>query len=346
MPAPDRIREAVGALLGEAGVPGAAIAVLRPGAPPLRLGVGFRDPGRRAPMPADARTWSYSLMKTWIAAAAMRLAAHGRLDLDAPMAPAAAPLDPRVTMRHLLGHTAGLGDYGGLPAYHAAVRARLAGPWPRAEFVRRVLPEGPIHPPGRGFAYSNVGYMLASEAVAAAAGMPLGAALDALVFRPAGMVRTEVATALRADLASAWTRHLPEVGPLVDLSRRYHPGWVAHGVAAIDALDAARSLEALFAGRIAPLVRVAAMATPVDVLGAHPVFARAGYGLGLMLDLASPYGVLAGHAGEGPGYTLAAFHAPDVAGRPAAIAVLTNGEAPDLGLRGVLAVAGALAGGR
>ncbi len=345
MTTPDRIHAAITDLLAEAGVRGAAIAVIRPGHPALTLGIGRRGLAGTRPMAADARTYAYSLTKTWIAAAAARLAADGRLDLDAPARGwlPEVDIDTAITLRHLLGHTAGLPDYGPDRSYHDAVRAHPGRPWSRTEFLDRTLPAGPLWPPGKGWAYSNVGYLLVREIVVAASGRSFAAALDALVFRPAGMNATQVVTGFPAGLTPGWSGYLASRSAPVDAARAYHPGWVAHGVAVTTALDAARSLDALFAGAIVPPALVAELARPVHTFDDHPIFRQPAYGLGLMLDLASPWGVLAGHAGEGPGYSTAAFRFPDLGGRPATIAALANGEAPDLGIRCVLAAAHVLA---
>jgi D-alanyl-D-alanine carboxypeptidase len=51
-----------------------------------------------------------------------------------------------------------------------------------------------------------------------------------------------------------------------------------------------------------------------------------GYGLGLIADLESPYGVLYGHSGGGPGYTSVALHVQPPRGEPVTVAVLSNTE--------------------
>jgi D-alanyl-D-alanine carboxypeptidase len=76
---------------------------------------------------------------------------------------------------------------------------------------------------------------------------------------------------------------------------------------------------------------LAAMLEAVPVPGAHPPFVHPGYGLGLMVDLGSPYGRVAGHAGGGPGYSTAAFHFPDVLGQRLTSVALVNRDQPDLG---------------
>jgi CubicO group peptidase (beta-lactamase class C family) len=62
----------------------------------------------------DVVPW-WSFTKTLIAAAALRLAERGRLALDEPLT--GLPYTPR----QLLQHRAGVGDYGQLPDYQAAV---------------------------------------------------------------------------------------------------------------------------------------------------------------------------------------------------------------------------------
>ena len=76
--------------------------------------------------------WSFT--KTLIAACALRLVDEGKLTLDTPVA------GQSYTLRALLQHRAGVGNYGGLAEYHAAV-ARRGQPWTDAELFARVPPE-------------------------------------------------------------------------------------------------------------------------------------------------------------------------------------------------------------
>lgn len=47
-------------------------------------------------------------------------------------------------------------------------------------------------------------------------------------------------------------------------------------------------------------------------------------------DLASRHGVLWGHDGEGPGYAVSAFHAPDLRGQPATACAIRAVERSDV----------------
>ncbi|MCD6070658.1 MAG: serine hydrolase, partial [Microvirga sp.] len=70
--------------------------------------------------------WSFT--KTVLAAAALVLVCDGRIGLDDPVE------DKPYTLRHLLQHRSGLGNYRDLRAYHEAV-ARGDDPWPVSELL-------------------------------------------------------------------------------------------------------------------------------------------------------------------------------------------------------------------
>lgn len=240
----------------------------------------------------------WSLTKTLIAAAALRLAETGRLDLDRRLRGRA------FTLRQLLRHRAGLADYGGLPEYHAAV-ARGDAPWTEAELFERIGP--PRFAPGRGWSYSNPGYLLARRAVEAAHGGGLGAALTDLVLAPLG---------LSARLAEA----RGDVSGLPD----YDPGWVFHGVVVGPVVEAALALHGVLTGGLLKPESLAALRAWQAVGGALPgrPWITCGYGLGLMQGtmrtarMRAPL-YLEGHGAAGPG-SVGAIYRDLATGRTAA----------------------------
>ncbi len=251
--------------------------------------LGPHDPPS-APVP-----W-WSLTKVALAAGALALVAGEKLALDAPLG--ARPF----TLRQLLQHTAGVPDYGGLAAYHEAV-ARRDEPWRTDELLRRVDAETLLFPPGRGWAYSNVGYLIVRRLIEDSAGEEIDAALRRLVFTPLRVPGVRLAR-IPSDLAvTAWGN---EAG--------YHPGWVYHGLLIGTPAEAALFLDRLLSGLLLPRVLLDAMAEPYPLGG--PMQGRpwrtAGYGLGLMIDVASPRGRYHGHTGQGPGSTAAAYRFADL----------------------------------
>jgi len=210
--APDRL-DRIGALLDEAvgdgGIPGAVAAV---GQGPVTLGrwvTGQADAIDGRPMQADTVFDLASLTKVVATTTVtLALAGRGELGLGDPVAaylPAAAVgRDDGVTVARLLTHTAGL------PGSRSFYR------WcgSRAELLRDLHQITPERPPGSQVAYSDPGFMLLGEVVAAVAGEPLDAAVRRLVtgplgltatgFRPNGPAVRFAATERRGD-GTAWT---------------------------------------------------------------------------------------------------------------------------------------------
>ena len=233
--------------------------------------------------------WSFG--KTVIASAALALVAQNRLSLDEPVR------GKPFTLRQLLGHSAGLRCYGTLPAYHAAVAAGEL-PWSVEEMLRRVDADTLAYEPGHGWGYSNVGYLLVGGLIETAAGLPLGQALQHLVFTPLGIAGVDVAR-VPADLdKTAWGN-----------ARRYHPAWVYHGLLVGTPSAAALFLHRLLAGDLLPPDLLVAMQDGTLVGGAlvgRP-WTTVRYGLGLMMGRGQPPGDYVGHTGGGPGSTSAVY---------------------------------------
>ncbi|MEI4472676.1 serine hydrolase domain-containing protein [Frigidibacter sp. MR17.24] len=249
----------------------------------------------------------WSVTKTAIAILALRQVAAGRLALDAALAPALpGDLASGITLRRLLAHEAGLPDYGSLPGWHAAVAAG-GDPWPRDRLLAETLAQGRPGPPGQGFHYSNIGYLLAREALERASDRDLATLFAEDLAAPLGLDDSRIATG-RADLARvSW---LPAGG--------YHPGWVAHGLAIGPPSAAARLLAALAGGELlpAPLLAEMTRARPLGAAVPGRPWRRHGYGLGLMIGDLGAAGRVIGHSGGGPFSSAAVYHLPDRPGRP------------------------------
>jgi D-alanyl-D-alanine carboxypeptidase len=289
---------------------------------------------RPASLAQEPSFLAYSITKTFTAALVMLLHEEGRLSLESPVNrwfPRITAAE-RISIRQLLGHTAGIRDYGGLPAYHEAVRSSPSIPWSFDEFAAATFDHGLLFEPGTAWAYSNPGYMLLKRIAEEVTGGSFATLVTMRIARPLGLRDTFVAESI-ADLtalAPAQSRAISVDGRPVDVRRRYHPGWVSHGVVAASPSDIARFYQALFTGRLVLASSLREMTTGVPVPDAPPQWHQPVYGLGLMGDLASPWGELWGHGGGGPGYTTSAVHAPDPAGRAVTVCAMVALEAPDV----------------
>jgi D-alanyl-D-alanine carboxypeptidase len=94
----------------------------------------------------------------------------------------------------------------------------------------------------------------------------------------------------------------------------FHPSWVSHGLLLGPPTDIVRFMHGIFTGALLP------PRLRDQMRHRHPVVAElkdrpwrtAGYGLGLMMDIASPLGLCIGHSGQGPDSVAATYHFPDL----------------------------------
>lgn len=268
--------------------------------------------------------WSFT--KTLLATCAMRLVEQGRLDLDRPVE------GYPFTLRHLLQHRAGVGNYGGMPAYEEAIASGQA-PWNDAELFARVPLDRLLFEPGSGFAYSNVGYLLVRRLVERARGTDLGTVLQDLVLKPLGLGSARLATTREDMDATVFTG-----------GHGYHPGWAFHGTVVGPASEAALCLHRLLTGDLLAARSLAAMRRGQPVGGPVPgrPWMAPSYGLGLMTGtMRAPDGTpieVLGHSAGGPGSVGAVYHAP-ATGRTVAVFAERDGDAAEYEAVRLLALA-------
>jgi len=294
-------------------------------AEPVRTLVLGRKRGRDATDPAGRRALVYSLTKTILAAAVLRLVARGVVELDGPAErwlPELAGRAGSVSVAQILTHRAGLPDYGGRADYHAAVAAG-AGPWSGDEYLARCGVAGGEGPPVGSFAYSNIGYLLIGRLLERAGGAPLAEVLEREVFAPLGLTSAALLRD-RADLDGLFFGPSPAFGGAA-VAEAYHPGWVSHGVVAMTAADACRFIHGLTEEYLPGLLlRRMRDGLPVGgPMGGRP-WVEPSYGLGMMVELDPAAGPYWGHTGGGPGVTPAAYHTPGPV--PVSVAVFLDGE--------------------
>ncbi|MBF6636932.1 beta-lactamase family protein [Rouxiella silvae] len=257
---------------------------------------------------AAARFPYWSFTKTVIAICAMKLSDTGMVELDTHLDGEA------YTLRQLLQHTAGIADYGQLADYHRDVAARQL-PWPREKLLAAVKAKGTLFPPGEGWAYSNVGYMLAREHLESVSGRSFSSLLNELIIAPLGLQSVELATTQEQFASLHW-----------QAAAQYHPGWVYHGCLTGTANDAAKILHALFSGELLSDKIREHMLVRYPLGGAIPgrPWTECGYSLGLMSGKIDQGKRAIGHSGAGPFCVNAVYHFPDRAD-PITVACFSEG---------------------
>ncbi len=266
--------------------------------------------GEIAADPCGVRLFPWwSITKTVLAAAALKLVEYGRLALDDRLS------DRPFTLRQLLQHRAGVPNYGGLPAYHEAV-AGGDEPWPVDELLERVDADRLLFQPSEGWAYSNVGFLFVCRIIEEATSTDAASVMEDLVLTPLGLTSCRLAK-LPSDLE----------GTAFGNAAGYHPGWVYHGLLVGSAIDAVRFLDGLVSGRLLPPDLLTTMTEAHPLGGALPgrPWRSTGYGLGLMIGRMGGSGMAIGHSGAGPGSVSAAYHFPD-ADPPCTIVAFAAGD--------------------
>ncbi len=320
--------------LASADIPGATIALIVDGEP-WTVAVGHADLDRTRPLAPKAVFPLYSITKTIVATLLLHMIERKEsMSLDDTLQQRLRdfPIDHPILIRQVLNHTAGLPDYGSIATYHRDLQDHPDQPWSPSRFLAETLTDGLLFIPGHGWQYSNIGYMLLRLIVEAESGLPLSLLLQQVLVSPYGLTSFGVATRLAEmhPLTPGFSTSLNPESRIENVTSRYHPGWVAHGLVVGNALDTARFLWLLLGERRildAILVNEMLLETPVDTT--HPWMRRPAYGLGVMIDRANPYGVVAGHTGGGPGYSTAAYHFPAVNGRQVTATVLVNRDGAD-----------------
>ncbi len=179
------VGDAVAGYLADDSVPGIAFAAVDRDGPILSGVGGWRDLAARRPVDADTLFEVGSIGKTFAARIVLRLVDEGRLGLHDPVVVhlpwfRVPRTGDRITIHHLLSHTAG-------------ITAGIDGtPEGRIQVWRlRFLPPGSA--PGRRQHYSNVGYKALGLVIEAAEGRPYPDVLRDRILAPLGMRASEPA---------------------------------------------------------------------------------------------------------------------------------------------------------
>jgi len=184
-----RAERLVADAIASGALPGAALAIGRGEQLVLRRGLGRADFGAAAdPISPDGTLYDLASLTKVLAttAAVMLLYEDGVIELDAPVVQYIPEFRGRfrdagihrMTVRHLLTHTAG---------YPAGSDLRAPN---RIEMRQRALHTALVGHPGRHMIYSDVGYTVLWELASRLADEPLHRLLDRRIYAPLGMSST------------------------------------------------------------------------------------------------------------------------------------------------------------
>lgn len=200
---------------------GAVVLVAQGGRLVYRRAAGMADREQKRPMLEDALFRLASVSKPIVSAAALVLAAQGRLELDAPVArylPYFLPAledgsVPTITVRHLMTHTAGLSyrffqEEGGSYAHAQVSDGMDDSSISLRENLVRLASAPLLFAPGTQWKYSIATDVLGAV-IEAASALPLPQAVTELVTGPLGMRDTGFVASDPSRLATAYANASP-----------------------------------------------------------------------------------------------------------------------------------------
>ncbi len=318
-PVPSPLSAQIDGLLGrryEADQPGAVVLVVKEGKVIHRKAYGLASLELNVPMRPDQVFRIGSITKQVTAAAVLKLAEEGKLDLKAPASRYLEEL-PKVwdvvTVEQLLNHTAGIPSHKDHPTYKARMREDMTP----AELLEAFVANLPLEfEPGTRYRYSDTGYILLGMLLERVSGQAYGELVQKRFFDPLGLKHMQYGseTELIEGLVPGYTK-----GPKPCAYRSTTQAFASGGLVS-DADDVDRWLLALYEGKVLKPESLARMMTPLKLKDGKEV----GYGFGIGFR---PLGKarLAGHAGGVPGFK--SWAETDPATRTVVV-ILNNTDAP------------------
>lgn len=154
-------------------------------------GYGFADRKDEIPSTFETRFHIASLSMQFTAAAALRLVDEGKLSLDTSVGEFVPGIKgaEKITVRDLLTERSGLPDINGLPDYNDLLQQHQTP----ASLVAKIDGKELLFEPGTKFLHEeHSAYNLLALIVEKKTGLPFAAAVERLVFRPAGLRASQV----------------------------------------------------------------------------------------------------------------------------------------------------------
>jgi D-alanyl-D-alanine carboxypeptidase len=317
------------------GYPGCVAAVALQDGSVISAAAGMADPDISAPMTVEHRFMSGSIGKSFVAAVALALSLERRLDLDDPISTwlgdepwfERLPNGPDITTRMLLRHASGLEDHVSTWEYalEAGWKYFVTDPdvtFSPQELIEIILDREPLFPPGKGYSYTDTGYILVGLIIEEVAGASYYAELQRRFLDPLDLDLTS--PAIRRDLEGLAVGHtgpddnmvaiahllMPEK-TVIDGELVFDPNteWTGGGLVT-NPRDLVVWAKTLYEGRALRGSYTRELLTPGYVPMPRTPDEPPAYGLGVRMSM-SALGPAYGHGGFFPGFNSAMSYFPE-----------------------------------
>jgi D-alanyl-D-alanine carboxypeptidase len=306
--------------------PGATAAYVLPDGTAEVVAVGFADIEREIPMAPESRMLAASIGKTFVGATLLDLAGDGLLALDDPVSKwlgdrpwfERLPNHGSITLRQLLNHNSGIPNHVESERFAQAFSDRwddIDNPFAPEELIEFVLDEQPLFSAGKGWHYTDTGYLLLGLVIEKVTGRSW---YDEVVIRflnPLKLSRTEPSD--QVDLPGLPAGYMAEDNafglPPKTISAPGRMVWSPRiewsgGGFISNSRDLAVWGKMLYEGQVMEHDYLD------DLLASVPVAdtdSSTGYGLAVAVHFGGPFGPTYGHGGWIPGYTSSLRYYPE-----------------------------------
>jgi len=275
-------------------IPGVALLVSRGGKIVQAEGFGLSNVELQVPVKPETVFQSGSVGKQFTATAVMMLVEEGKVGLDDPLTkyfPDAPSAWKEVTVRELLSHTAGFGDY---PA-----KFNFRKDWTEAELLKLVEGIPLAYPPGTKWDYSNLGFLTLGILIHRVTGEFYGDFLQQRIFHPLDMQTTRIISeadivpnrAAGYRLVKGELKNQEWVAPMVNTT--------ADGSLYFSILDLSKWDAALYTEKLLKRSSLDQMWTPAKLKNGQPN--KDGYGFGWFIEEKHGHHVIS-HDGSWQGF--------------------------------------------
>ena len=275
-------------------IPGLSLLVINDGKTIRAEGFGLANVELQVPVKPESVFQSGSVGKQFTATAVMMLVEEGKVGLDDPLTkyfPEAPASWKEATVRELLSHTAGLGDY--------PKDFDMRKDWTEDEELKLIESIPLAYPPGTSWEYSNLGYATLGFLIHRVTGEFYGDFLQQRIFQPLGMRSTRIIS--EADivpnrsagyrLAKGELKNQEWVSPLLNTT--------ADGSLYFTILDLAKWDAALYTEKLLKHSSLELMWTPVKLKNGE--INKGNYGFGWEIDQRSGHRCIH-HGGSWQGF--------------------------------------------
>lgn len=285
----------------------AALALLHNGKLAAEHGFGIASTETQTPVKTDQTLYRVaSVSKAVTAWGVMKLVEEGKLSLDEPVMlhltrwrfPGSEEYRDKVTVRHLLAHTAGLDDglgYGGFLPGEPVQTLEESLTLPKDSTVGEPRPVRVVREPGTAMAYSGAGYTILQLLIEEVTKRPFADYIKDSVLSPLGMTRSS----FDLDAITAEGR-VQQIATSYDSELRAQPHRRQTAQAAVSLYTTAHDLARFAMAYTAPENSVLRIETVKQMLMPQPGTGGS-WGLGQTLFIANDAGgYIVGHDGGSP----------------------------------------------